>query len=264
MSSVRYPLSFVKYGNGPIIWLAFHGIGQAAQAMAPFGEKLARTHTIYSIDLPFHGQDRQTGGPTSDITKTYWQSLVAHFLAQHYIDRFSVVGFSMGGRFALVTAELFTDCLDGLILLAPDGVTEDPWFRLATGTRLGRWALRFFLKNTRFFTSLGLVLVRVGLLKPALLRFVAATMQTHEQREQIGRSWVRFRQLTIDIPALAMQLRAANVPAWLYLGQFDAVLPLAHTRLLLRAYPETHEMILPCGHTSLVKRVAADWPFSRA
>lgn len=249
-------LSHIRFGTGPIIWLAFHGIGQDAAAMAPFGEKLSHTHTIYSIDLPFHGQDRQTEGLDADITKTYWQSLFAHFLVQHHIDRFSVVGFSMGGRFALVTAELFTDCLDGLILLAPDGVTEDPWFRLATGTQPGRWALRFFLKKPRLFTALGSGLVRVGLLKPALLRFMAATMQTHEQREQIGRSWVRFRQLTIDILALAKQLRAANVPVWLYLGQFDAVLPLAHTRPLLRAYPEINEVILPCGHTSLVKRVA--------
>ncbi len=224
--------------------------------MAPFGEKRAETHTIYSINLPFHGQDKQTTGLDPDITKTYWQSLVTQFLTEHHITRFGLVGFSMGGRFALVTAELFTDHLAELILLAPDGVTEDPWFRLATGTRLGRWALRFFLKNTRLFTALGRGLVRVGLLNPALLRFVAAIMQTHEQREQIGRSWVGFRQLTIDIPALAKKLRAANVPVWLYLGQFDAVLPLAHTHPLLRAYPETNEVILPCGHTSLVRRVA--------
>ena len=248
-------LAHIRFGNGPVIWLAFHGIGQDAGAMAPFGEQLAETHTIYSIDLPYHGRGRRTGWP-ADITKSYWQSLVAHFLTEQGIGRFSVAGFSMGGRFALVTADLFTDHLDELILIAPDGVTEDPWFRLATNTRPGRWMLRFLLKNTRLFTTLGWGLVRVGLLKSALLRFVAATMQTHEQREQIGLSWVGFRHLTTDVLALAKQLRAANVPAWLYLGQFDAVLPLAHTRPLVRAYPEINEVILPCGHTSLVRRVA--------
>ena len=256
MSSDQYPLSFVKYGTGPIIWLAFHGIGQDAAAMAPFGEHLVQTHTIYSIDLPYHGQNRLADWPIS-ITKSYWQRLLTRFLTKQGIDRFGVVGFSMGGRFALITAELFTDRLDKLILLAPDGVTEDPWFRVATGTAPGRRALGFFLNNTRLFTWLGRRLVRIGLLNSALLRFVAATMQTPEQREQIGRSWVGFRHLTIDIPALAKQLRTNNVPVWLYLGQFDAVLPLSHTRPLLRALPETHEVILPSGHTSLIRRVAA-------
>lgn len=250
-------LSHICYGTGPIIWLAFHGIGQDAAAMAPFGEQRAQTHTIYSIDLPFHGQDRQLQRPVA-ITKAYWQSLVTDFLVEHHIDRFSVVGFSMGGRFALVTANEFVTQLDELILLAPDGVTEDPWFRLATSTWPGRGLLRFFLKNVTLFTALGRALVRVGLLNAALLRFVEATMQTPEQREQIRKSWFGFRHLTLDIPALAKQLRAQKVPVWLYLGQFDAVLPLANTRPLLRAYPETHEVMLPCGHTSLVKRVSGE------
>ena len=230
--------------------------------MAPFGERLAKTHTIYSIDLPYHGQDRQVERP-ADITKTYWQSLVGGFLTQQGIDRFSVVGFSMGGRFALVTAELFAPHLDELILLAPDGITEDPWFRLATNTAPGRGLLRFFLNNTRVFTRLGHGLVRLGLLNAGLMRFVEATMQTPEQRQQIGRSWVGYRSLTVDLPALVAQLRANNARVWLFLGQFDAVLPLAHTRPLLRVLPETNEVILPCGHTSLIRRVAAGWPFPR-
>ncbi|MBO0931037.1 alpha/beta fold hydrolase [Fibrella aquatilis] len=263
MSTVQYPTSFVKYGSGPVIWLAFHGIGQDAAAMAPLGERLSKTHTVYSIDLPYHGQDNQTNWP-ANITKTYWQSLVAHFLTKHGIDRFSVVGFSMGGRFALITASLFAPQLDELILIAPDGITEDPWFRLATNTAPGRWLLRFFLNNTRLFTRLGHGLVRLGLLSAGLMRFVEATMQTPEQRAQIGQAWVGFRHLTTDIPALAKQLRANKVHVWLFLGQFDAVLPLGHTRPLLRALPETTEIILPSGHTSLVRRVAAGWPFSCA
>ncbi|MBO0937177.1 alpha/beta hydrolase [Fibrella sp. HMF5335] len=261
MSTVQYPTSFVKYGSGPIIWLAFHGIGQDAQAMAPFGEQLVHTHTIYSIDLPYHGQNRLADWPAS-ITKSYWQSLVAHFLTQQGIDRFSVVGFSMGGRFALVTADLFAPQLDELILIAPDGITEDPWFRAATGTVPGRWLLHFFLDNTRFFTRLGHGLVRLGVLNAGLMRFVEATMQTPKQRQQIEQSWVGFRHLTINIPALADGLRANKVRVWLFLGQFDAVLPMSHTRPLLRALPETQKVVLASGHTSLVRRVATGWPFT--
>jgi pimeloyl-ACP methyl ester carboxylesterase len=255
-----------------VVWLAFHGIGQDATCFAPFGERLAQTHTIYSMNLPFHGPtDSGSNVPglaesvdapepwPANITKSYWQRLMADFVAQQSIGRFSVAGFSMGGRFALVTAEAFADRTDELILLAPDGITEDAWFRLATSTTPGRAALRFLLNHVGFFNKVGKGLVAMKLLNPALLRFAEATMQTPAQRTQIYASWTAFRTLTVDVPTLAQVLTKQGVKTTLYLGQFDAVLPRAHTRPLERAMPHCQVRVLPTGHTSLVKRAAANW-----
>lgn len=254
-------LTYSQYGTGPTVWLALHGIGQDASCFAPFGEQLNQTHTIYSLNLPFHGPESPDAEwPDAEwpatITKPYWQRLLADFLSAHQIDRFSVAGFSMGGRFALVTAELFTDRIDQLILLAPDGVTDDPWFRIATSTWAGQAVLRFMLSHTSFFHRVGTGLVTVNLLKPGLLRFAEATLKTPAQRTQIYRSWTAFHPLTIDVPALAQRLRTQQVAVWLILGKFDAVLPAAHTQPLLRALPECRLIVLPTGHTSLVKRAA--------
>lgn len=261
MLSESHPIAslhYIKYGTGPTIWLALHGIGQDASCFAPFGERLAQTQTIYSLNLPFHGPDADgldAEWPVT-ITKPYWQRLLADFLSTHQIDRFSVAGFSMGGRFALVTAELFTDRIDQLILLAPDGVTDDPWFRTATSTRAGQAVLRFMLNHTGFFHQVGTGLVRLKLLKPGLLRFAEATLKTPAQRTQIYRSWTAFHPLTIDVPALAQRLRTQQVAVCLILGKFDAVLPAAYTQPLLRALPECRLVVLPTGHTSLVRRAA--------
>jgi len=248
--------TFIKYGSGPLVWLAFHGIGQDSRCFEPFAEKLAQTHTIYSIDLPFHGQSRFANWP-SIITSTYWQSLVAEFTATRNIDRFSVVGFSMGGRFALVTAQAFAARIDEVLLLAPDGITQDPWFRLGTSTKPGRAVLRFFLRHTNVMLALGHGLVRLKLLNAALLRFVEATMQTPEQRDQIYHAWTGFRMLQTNVPAFANTMTAHLVRVRLFLGQFDTVLPRAHTRPLLVALPTCELMVIPTGHTSLVRRVAA-------
>ncbi|RYF70241.1 MAG: alpha/beta hydrolase, partial [Cytophagaceae bacterium] len=86
-------LTYIKYGSGPIVWLAFHGIGQDSRCFEPFAGQLTQTHTIYSIDLPFHGESRTANWPAV-ITSSYWQSLLDTFLTTHAIDRFSVVGFS--------------------------------------------------------------------------------------------------------------------------------------------------------------------------
>ncbi|HEX9956547.1 MAG TPA: alpha/beta hydrolase [Fibrella sp.] len=251
-------LTCIKYGSGPIRWLAFHGIGQDSRCFEPFAAPLAHTHTIYSIELPFHGQSRYTNWPAI-ITSAYWQSLITSFTSDHGIDRFSVVGFSIGGRFALVTAQAFAARIDEVLLMAPDGVTEDPWFKLGTSTKAGRSLLRFFLRNTRLFLSLGHGLARVGLLNAGLLRFVEATMQTPHQRDQIYRSWTGFRTLTIDIGSVARSMADHGVQVRLFLGEYDAVLPREHTRPLENALPASRltVTVLPTGHTSLVRRVAA-------
>jgi pimeloyl-ACP methyl ester carboxylesterase len=256
-------LSFIKYGSGPVVWLAFHGIGQDGTCFAPFGERLAHTHTIFSVNLPFHGPaDPASNVPDqwpANITKTDWQRLIANFLAQHHIERFSVAGFSMGGRFALITADAFADRMDELCLLAPDGITEDFWFRLATNTAPGRVVLRFFIDHVRWFQRIGQVLVALKLLSPSLLRFAEATMQTPAQRQQIYRAWTGFRSLRVDVPALAQRLTEQPVQTYLILAQFDAVLPRAYTLPLEQAMPQCQVRILPTGHASLVRRAANDY-----
>jgi pimeloyl-ACP methyl ester carboxylesterase len=239
------------------VWLAFHGIGQDSSCFEPFADKLAQTHTIYSIDLPFHGKSRNTNWPAI-ITSAYWQSLINAFTSAHGINRFSLVGYSMGGRFALITAPPFADRLDEVLLLAPDGITEDPWFNLATSTKAGRLLLRIFLRYTKLFLALGHGLVRLSLLHAGLLRFAEATMQTPDQRDQIYRSWTGFRTLRTNISIFTKAMTAHGVRVRLFLGEYDAVLPRRHTRPLEKAQEGVCEVtVLPTGHTSLVRRVAA-------
>ncbi len=163
----------------------------------------------------------------------------------------------MGGRFALITAQELASRIDEVLLLAPDGVTQDPWFKLGTSSRVGRALLRFFLKNTPFFMSIGHGLVRLGVLNAVLLRFVEATMQTPEQRDQIYRSWTGFRMLTTDMTSFANVMTGNGIRVRLFLGEYDAVLPRAQTRPLEVALPACEVTILATGHTSLVRRVAA-------
>ncbi|MEZ0538251.1 alpha/beta hydrolase [Fibrella arboris] len=248
-------LTFIKYGSGPIVWLAFHGIGQDSRCFEPFAKPLASTHTIYSVDLPFHGESRLAGWP-SVITSTYWQSLLTEFMARHRIDRFSVVGFSIGGRFALITAQLFANRVGELVLLAPDGITQNPWFTLATSTKAGRALLRFFLNNTPLFTKAAHVLVKAGLLNASLLRFGEATMQTPAQRTQIYQSWTGFRLLRIDRHVFAKTMIEHGVQVRLFLGMYDVVLPQRRVQPLIDLLPNSALTLLPTGHTSLVKRVA--------
>ena len=249
-------LHLTRFGNGPRALLAFHGIGQDGSCFASFAESSVNTdYTIYAVDLPFHGQTSWPFDAMNPISKTDWNVLITRILLENNIERFTVAGFSMGGKFALVTAELFPDRVDELWLLAPDGITVSPWYWLATHTAAGRWLYRLFVVRIRLLTRIGKPLVRLGLIDRSLLRFAESTLATREQRLRVYRSWVTFRHINPALTALADSLNRYNIKTRIFLGAFDRVLP-AHYVLPLTDRLHRYELtVLKTGHNRLVDLV---------
>ena len=144
-------LAYYKVGYGPATLVAFHGFGQSGRVFQPLDETIGHRFTVFAVDLFFHGNSQYTSRQL--LTKTDWQRLIGAFLDGQGVDRFSLMGFSLGGRFALATAEAFASQLDQLILIAPDGVTRTSWYWAATTTRLGRWLFRHGLRHLSVFTQ---------------------------------------------------------------------------------------------------------------
>ena len=129
-------LHYQKIGNGKKILLSFHGMGQDFLCFQKFAQTFENQYTTYLFDLPYHGKSGGIDGnnyvENEVITKEIWKEYLEKFLQESQIQTFSIIAFSMGGRFALATVEAFAERIEELILLAPDGITEDPKYVLAT------------------------------------------------------------------------------------------------------------------------------------
>ena len=248
-------LPVFKLSNGPVPLLAFHGIGQDHRVFKPLAQQLEGRYAVYAFDLFFHGSQP---APASDdvLTKQRFQEIIQAFLHHHQVDRFAVLGFSMGGRFALSTAEAFPKHTTELILLAPDGVTISPWYRMATNTGLGRQLFRYFLKHMPLFHRFGQLFLALGLINRSVLRFAESTLATPEQRESVYNAWVYFRKLQFDHQKLSFSLNNHPVRVRFFAGYFDQVLPVSYIHPLsqqLHAYELT---VFKTGHNRLLERVA--------
>lgn len=253
-------LTYHQWGNGPAVMLCFHGIGQTGEAFKPLGTALASTFTIYSFDLFYHGQSSGLNGDTyhqkEHLTGDYWRTILTAFLLEKNIARFSVTGFSMGGVFALTTAQLFAPKLDQLWLLAPDGITTSAWYAFATGSGLGRGVFRYFLDHLPLLRDLSNTLVQLGWLDRSLVRFAQSTLATSEQRERVYRSWVAFRPLRPSLTALAKTLNQYPIQVRMFLGEFDRVLPRTAVQPLEQRLNGCELVLLKVGHNRLVEAVA--------
>ena len=244
-------LHFTTLGTGPQTLLMFHGFGQDNNSFYTLSAAISQPYTAYVFDLYFHGQSRWGHGETP-IEKAHWKETMQAFLAQNEIDRFSLAGFSLGGKFALATVEAFPEKVENIILLAPDGIKTNFWYSLATYPVLFRKIFKSMIHHPERFQSIIKMLHAWNLMDNGVLKFAEFQMNTEEKRKRVYYSWVVFRHLKFDVDKIAALLNRYKIPVTLVVGQYDRVIkPKSMERLVtkLRKYTfETPEV----GHTGLI------------
>lgn len=252
-------LAYRRFGNGPVVLLAFHGFGQSSQAFESIGNAVGKQFTVLALDLFFHGGSYPDSNPNADnqlLTKTDWQRLIGAFLQARGIDRFALMGFSLGGRFALATAEAFSDRLDGLVLIAPDGITRSIWYRLSTHSRAGRAIFRYVLRHLSFLAWVGHALTRLGFLNRTAMRFAEISLGTAQQRRLVYQTWTQFRLIEPDLNRVSTLLNQRAIPVRLFVGAFDRIVP-GHYILPLTNRLHRYELtVLKTGHNHIIDLTA--------
>lgn len=247
-------LAYQTIGDGPAILLAFHGFGQSSQVFRGLEGTLGGQYTLFAVDLFFHGESKYRGNHL--LTKVVWQGLIGAFLQEKNIERFGLMGYSLGGRFALATVEAFADRIDQLILIAPDGITRSSWYQLATGSSAGRWLFRYFLWHLTALNRLGHLLTRLGLLNRTAMRFAELSLGTPEQRERVYQSWTQFRLISPDLIRVAAWLNTHPVRVRFFTGAFDRIVPGSYVLPLTKQLRHYELTVLRTGHNRLIELVA--------
>ncbi|WP_031529013.1 alpha/beta fold hydrolase [Dyadobacter crusticola] len=250
------PLHYHKLGHGPRALLAFHGIGQdGLSCFDPFEKVLGSHYTIFAFDLFFHGKSADSDIPL--VSKSIWRDYLAQFLEDNAITTFDVAGFSMGGRFALATLEAFADRIGNVYLIAPDGISENPLYSMATRNALGRSLFRQVMQRPAFFFETILILEKLKLVNSSLVRFTQHVLNTPEKRRTILKSWIAFRSLRFDIHQISSLAKTSDVRVFLFTGEFDKLLKPHTVSILAKLLPADQTIRLKSGHSQLVTHSAA-------
>lgn len=255
-------LHYDRLGQGPHILLAFHGAGQTGgDCFKPFAERLGDYYTLYAFDLLFHGQSQglSAGDEFSDddlLTKELWRKFIQDFIHAKNITRFDVAGFSLGGRYALATAEAFPGLIDRLVLMAPDGVVEHPLYALATRFAPTRWVFRQLVRNPEPLFMVTELARRLRIIPKNMVYFIRYMLDTPEERQRLYRTWVSLRELSFSIRPLYQILQAKGVEVWLFVGKYDTLFPPERLRALSNALPPERFVILESGHNHLTEKAA--------
>jgi pimeloyl-ACP methyl ester carboxylesterase len=244
-------LFYVREGQGPENLLFFHGFGQDHAVFLSLAKALSSRYTCYIFDLYFHGEStwQQNEQP---LQKEDWKKIMAHFLEENHLEKFSLAGFSLGSKLALATLEAFPEKTTALFLLAPDGIKTNFWYRLATYPYLFRQLFKSMIVHPQRFLSLVKAFQAFGLLDKSLLRFAGSQMNTEEKRKRVYLSWVVFRPLKFDLEELASTINHYHIHTTIVTGKFDKVIRSKNMNRLIRHLQHPQVIVAETGHNRLL------------
>jgi pimeloyl-ACP methyl ester carboxylesterase len=124
-------IAYVDEGSGKQTLLFIHGLGSYIPAWSKNIEVLKAHFRCIAIDLPGYGHSSKA--PHSG-KMSYYAEVIVKLMDHLQLDKVVLVGHSMGGQIAIMTAYDYPNKVDKLILTAPAGFEtfsegQKQWFR---------------------------------------------------------------------------------------------------------------------------------------
>ena len=131
-------LRFQKIGSGPPL-LLIHTIWTQLEYFRSLAPLLARSHTVYAIDLPGHGHSPID--PSASFDEPYFRQAVIRLIEELDLSAVTVVGESIGGTLALTVAAALPQRVKRVYAINP----YDYETRYGDGIRRGNWFANFII-----------------------------------------------------------------------------------------------------------------------
>jgi pimeloyl-ACP methyl ester carboxylesterase len=234
-------------GTGPMIVL-IHGFGAAVDWWDEVAPQLASDHRVIRIDLIGHGG---TAAPASGYSIERQAALVSAVLDKLGVDRFTVIGHSMGGEVATALAYIKPERVERLVLIDSPPIAETK-FSLLTKAYLTPY-LGEFMARVRSERAM-----RRGLEQgfapgyPVPERFVADLEQlTYTAFREAHDDSVAYRTAMPTYERIAAL--KPEPPLLVIFGSLDAIVPPDTAQLFTRVPGAKIVTIEDAGHSPMVE-----------
>lgn len=251
----RFHLEYKIIGNGNTPLLAFHGYNNEASDFEVFEDTLGKKYTIYSFNLFHHGNSAISDSKDIPMSKEEFRELIAAFLKKHQIKRFKLIGFSLGGKNVLTLTEFFDHQIDGIYLLAPDGIKMSAWYNLVSRNKIGGMIYRFLIHRPQPFYWI-LKSLRVSrIIHKKTYKFLMTEMGSKENRQKIYDVWVTYAAIEPNLKQIQKNIHDKSIPVVIVVGDKDPLIkPKIGERFLNLIDGNGKMHILKGGHKLLSKR----------
>lgn len=249
-TSHGHVISYHQYGRGENTIVCFHGFGQSGEVFEIYSQDLGDQHTIVAIDLFFHGGSIYRSN--DPLVHTLWHEIFFEFKCALNIHQFDVIGFSIGSKFAISTFMQYSDQIRYLFLMAPDGLRESRWYRLATFPLVRQFIFKYLMTHPRRLDQLIYLLGRFKIINASTFKFIRTHLRNHEKRIQVYDSWSGFRKMRYKLNVVKSHFAAHPLPIQIVFGNMDHILGIYQLGSTLCKFKNLEAHYVHSNHNSLV------------
>ena len=248
-------LNIQRYGSGEIKLVAVHGLGSASTAWDLVRPELSKHYELITLDLPGHGDAFMLAN--REMNPIRISEIIVHELKEIGIEKFHLIGNSLGGWIALEMAAAFPENVLSVTGVAPAGLWLTPKTHrngeLAVSRILARITYPFAksIAKFKFMRAIGFKLVSPQWEKfsPETCAKAAIAMGGASGYYTL---WDAFLGNRFDKEI------SANIPVTIIFGDTDYTLPASNSQEKSLAPKHSKWVVLPqSGHAPMWDQVDA-------
>jgi pimeloyl-ACP methyl ester carboxylesterase len=221
-----YDLEYFIFGSGPRTLIAFHGFNNNAHDFESLGRIAGNIYTTISINIFFHGgshvQDRMI---TNGFSIENLRQLFLEICNIRITEKYTLLGYSLGGRICMKLFELFPEKTEKIILLAPDGIKISPFYSFFAKTPMGRSMLKNAVYKPGVFNAVADFLRKVRIVSEKKYQFAKNNFENKGRRERVYQVWLTLRNVQSDMKIIRQLLKQYNIKMHLFFGKYDKIIP---------------------------------------
>lgn len=246
-------LSYKTLGSGDETILAFHGFGHSKEDFSMIEPFLSGKERIIAIDLFGHGESffPESRMKNEPISKDEWRILIEDILIRENVTNFHLLGYSLGGRMALVTFELFKDQVKSVFLFSPDGLHKTRSFAFANESKIGRSLFRVGIHNYQKLKPVVKFLHDFYLVPRSKARFILRQMENPKRIEMAKYVWSALSICWPDLNKIFDE-STKNTQVVVLFGKYDPLIKPSYGDVLDNfPHHNINRYILPLGHRTI-------------
>lgn len=239
-------LHYIKTGWGKKLLLAFHGYGNDASLFLSLAAQIGNEYTTISFDLPHHG--KTIWEVQRLMSKVALAELAQQLQRQFNVNKFSLAGYSLGGRLCLCLAEQMSANIDTIVLIAPDGLVFNKFYYFVTQNTIGKRMFQKFTIAPQKYLRFTDWMHRRKLLNSSKYKFLNHYISNEQDRKFLLRVWTDLKMLVPDEAKLKKSITAHHVSLHIFMGKHDQVIPVRFAQKFIKDLPSATLIVTNKGH----------------
>jgi pimeloyl-ACP methyl ester carboxylesterase len=255
---------FVEIGpaDAPVIILTHGFLGSWRDwryNLLPLANLSTAPRRVIALDWAGFGN---SGKPASGYSLFFYAEYLKQFADALKIKEFDLIGHSMGGKHNLAFAVLYPQYVRSLVLVASDGLTQNPWWAKHTEAR---WFDTFIGHSAKMFGNPALIKANLRrvfhnprfYLSEAEIEKTARALREPAQQEALKALSRSYPALSLKTTGLAAKLSEIRCPVLIVWGAQDQALPLKNAYELAKLIPQTRVHVFDkSGHMPQIERAS--------